>query len=98
MWTVAIRWSVFVEATGSTSNDRFVRKAIWYEDRAQAEDRRHWHRPRRATIVYSCMIRGVEKPISLFDVAKAKLKAGVLGLNYGLMFVPEVDPPRGSFI
>lgn len=44
-----------------------------------------------ATIAYACMVRGVGKHISLFDVAKAKLTAEVLDLNHGLMFVPEAQ-------
>lgn len=44
-----------------------------------------------ATIAYACMVRGVGKHISLFDVAKAKLNAEVLDLNHGLMFVPEAQ-------
>lgn len=39
-----------------------------------------------ATIAYVCMVRGIGKHISLFDVAKPKLHAEVLDL----MFVPEV--------
>ena len=42
-----------------------------------------------ATIAYACMVRGVGKHISLFDIAKSKLEAEVLDLNHGLMFVPE---------
>ncbi len=42
-----------------------------------------------ATIAYACMVRGVGKHISLFDIAKNKLDAEVLDLNHGLMFVPE---------
>ena len=42
-----------------------------------------------ATIAYACMVRGIGKHISLFDVAKAKLNAEVLDLNHGLMFVSE---------
>ena len=41
-----------------------------------------------ATIAYECMVRGVGKHVSLFDVAKAKVEAEVLDLNHGLMFVP----------
>jgi L-lactate dehydrogenase len=41
-----------------------------------------------ATIAYACMVRGVGKHVSLFDVAKAKVEAEVLDLNHGLMFVP----------
>ncbi len=41
-----------------------------------------------ATIAYACMVRGVGKHISLYDVAKAKVEAEVLDLNHGLMFVP----------
>lgn len=41
-----------------------------------------------ATIAYACMVRGVGKHISLFDVAKTKVEAEVLDLNHGLMFVP----------
>ncbi len=44
-----------------------------------------------ATIAYACMVRGVGKHISLFDVAKAKLHAEVLDLNHGLMFIPEAQ-------
>ncbi len=44
-----------------------------------------------ATIAYACMVRGVGKHISLFDVANAKLTAEVLDLNHGLMFVPEAQ-------
>lgn len=42
-----------------------------------------------ATIAYACMVRGIGKHISLFDIAKAKLNAEVLDLNHGLMFAPE---------
>jgi L-lactate dehydrogenase len=41
-----------------------------------------------ATIAYACMVRGVGKHISLFDVARTKVEAEVLDLNHGLMFVP----------
>ena len=41
-----------------------------------------------ATIAYACMVRGVGKHISLFDLAKTKVEAEVLDLNHGLMFVP----------
>ncbi len=44
-----------------------------------------------AAIAYACMVRGVGRHISLFDVAKAKLGAEVLDLNYGLMFAPEAQ-------
>ena len=44
-----------------------------------------------ATIAYACMVRGVGKHISLFDVARAKLNSEVLDLNHGLMFVPEAQ-------
>jgi L-lactate dehydrogenase len=44
-----------------------------------------------ATIAYACMVRGVGKHISLFDISKAKLHAEVLDLNHGLMFVPEAQ-------
>jgi L-lactate dehydrogenase len=44
-----------------------------------------------ATIAYACIVRGIGKHISLFDVAKPKLDAEVLDLNHGLMFVPEVQ-------
>lgn len=42
-----------------------------------------------ATIAYACMVKGVGKHISIFDIAPAKLEAEVLDLNHGLMFVPE---------
>ena len=41
-----------------------------------------------ATIAYACMVRGVGKHISLYDLAKTKVDAEVLDLNHGLMFVP----------
>lgn len=41
-----------------------------------------------ATIAYACMIRGIGKHISLYDVAKEKVEAEVLDLNHGLMFAP----------
>lgn len=41
-----------------------------------------------ATIAYAAMIRGVARQISLFDIAPAKVKAEVLDLNHGMMFVP----------
>ena len=41
-----------------------------------------------ATIAYACMLRGVAKQISLFDVVASKVQAEVLDLNHGLMFVP----------
>ena len=44
-----------------------------------------------ATIAYACMVRGIGKHISLFDVSKARLDAEVLDLNHGLMFVPEAQ-------
>lgn len=44
-----------------------------------------------ATIAYACMVRGIGKHISLFDVAKAKVSAEVLDLNHGLMFIPEAQ-------
>jgi L-lactate dehydrogenase len=41
-----------------------------------------------ATIAYACLIRGIGKHISLFDLSKAKVDAEVLDLNHGLTFVP----------
>jgi L-lactate dehydrogenase len=41
-----------------------------------------------ATIAYACLIRGVAKQITLFDMNKAKVDAEVLDLNHGLQFVP----------
>jgi L-lactate dehydrogenase len=41
-----------------------------------------------ATIAYACMVRGIGKHISLYDVARTKVEAEVLDLNHGLMFVP----------
>ncbi|HEY1498601.1 MAG TPA: hypothetical protein VGF88_03420 [Acidobacteriaceae bacterium] len=41
-----------------------------------------------ATIAYACMIRGVGRHISLFDIAQSKVEAEVLDLNHGLMFAP----------
>jgi L-lactate dehydrogenase len=44
-----------------------------------------------ATIAYACMVRGIGKHISLFDIATSKLNAEVLDLNHGLMFVSEAQ-------
>ena len=44
-----------------------------------------------ATIAYACMVRGIGKHISLYDLSKPKLQAEVLDLNHGLMFVPEAQ-------
>ena len=44
-----------------------------------------------ATIAYACMVRGIGKHFNLFDISKAKLRAEVLDLNHGLMFVPEAQ-------
>ena len=41
-----------------------------------------------ATIAYACMVRGIGKHISLYDVVKSRVDAEVLDLNHGLMFVP----------
>jgi len=41
-----------------------------------------------ATIAYACMVQGVGKHISLYDVATKKVEAEALDLNHGLMFVP----------
>ena len=41
-----------------------------------------------ATIAYACMVRGIGKHISLFDVVKSRVDAEVLDLNHGLQFVP----------
>ena len=41
-----------------------------------------------ATIAYACMVRGIGKHISLYDVVKSRVEAEVLDLNHGLMFVP----------
>jgi malate/lactate dehydrogenase len=35
-----------------------------------------------ATIAYACIVRGVGKHISLFDLAKTKVEAEVLDLNH----------------
>jgi L-lactate dehydrogenase len=42
-----------------------------------------------ATIAYAAMIRGVARHISLFDIAKTKVKSEVLDLNHGLLFAPQ---------
>jgi L-lactate dehydrogenase len=41
-----------------------------------------------ATIAYACLLRGVAKTISLFDLNAAKVQGEVLDLNHGLQFVP----------
>jgi L-lactate dehydrogenase len=41
-----------------------------------------------ATIAYACLVRGVAKTISLFDVNATKVEGEVLDLNHGLQFVP----------
>lgn len=43
-----------------------------------------------ATIAYACMIRGVGRHISIYDIARSKVEAEVLDLNHGLMFTPEM--------
>lgn len=42
-----------------------------------------------ATIAYACMVRGIGRHISIYDIAKTKVEAEVLDLNQGLMFTPE---------
>lgn len=37
-----------------------------------------------ATIAYACVVRGIGKHVTLFDVAKPKLHAEVHDLNHGL--------------
>src|SRR5690348_2814133 len=39
-----------------------------------------------ATIAYACMVRGIGRHISIYDIARAKVEAEVLDLNHGLMF------------
>ena len=41
-----------------------------------------------ATIAYACLVRGVAKQVTLFDVNRAKVSAEALDLNHGLQFVP----------
>lgn len=41
-----------------------------------------------ATVAYACLIRGVGKHITLYDLNRAKVDAEVLDLNHGLQFVP----------
>src|SRR3954463_377527 len=41
-----------------------------------------------ATIAYACLVRGIAKTISLFDLNAAKVESEVLDLNHGLQFVP----------
>ena len=41
-----------------------------------------------ATIAYACMVRGIGKHISLFDIVKSRVDAEVLDLNHWLQFVP----------
>jgi len=41
-----------------------------------------------ATIAYACMVRGIGKHISLYDVVKSRVDAEVLDLSHGLQFVP----------
>jgi L-lactate dehydrogenase len=43
-----------------------------------------------ATIAYACMVRGIGRHISIYDIARAKVEAEVLDLNHGLMFTPEM--------
>jgi L-lactate dehydrogenase len=42
-----------------------------------------------ATIAYVAMIRGVAPHIAMFDIAHTKVKAEVLDLNHGTLFVPQ---------
>ncbi|MDR3735134.1 MAG: L-lactate dehydrogenase [Acidobacteriaceae bacterium] len=44
-----------------------------------------------ATIAYACLIRGVSRQISLFDIGKEKVSAEALDLNHGLQFVPPAQ-------
>ncbi len=41
-----------------------------------------------ATIAYACLIRGVGKRISIYDLNASKVKSELLDLNHGLQFVP----------
>ena len=41
-----------------------------------------------ATIAYACLVKGIGKHISLYDVAKSRVDAEVLDLNHGVQFVP----------
>ena len=43
-----------------------------------------------ATIAYACMVRGIGRHISIYDIARPKVEAEVLDLNHGLMFTPEM--------
>jgi L-lactate dehydrogenase len=44
-----------------------------------------------ATIAYACLVRGVAKDITLYDLNAAKVEAEALDLNHGLQFVPMAN-------
>ncbi len=44
-----------------------------------------------ATIAYACLLRGVSRQISLFDIGKEKVHAETLDLNHGMQFVPPAQ-------
>ena len=44
-----------------------------------------------ATIAYTCLIDGVAKHIVLYDIDEKKVRAQVLDLNHGLLFVPPAQ-------
>jgi len=51
-----------------------------------------------ATIAYACLIRGVTKKLSLYDVSGDKARAEVLDLNHGAAFVPVTSITGGDDI
>lgn len=44
-----------------------------------------------ATIAYACVIRGVSRQIAIYDINASKVRAEVLDLNHGLLFVPAAE-------
>src|SRR5687767_12244178 len=49
-----------------------------------------------ATIAYACLIRGVAKRVSIYDLNAAKVKSELLDLNHGLQFVPMATVDGGD--
>jgi L-lactate dehydrogenase len=44
-----------------------------------------------ATIAYACLVRGVGKTITLYDIDADKTRAEVLDINHGIQFVPMAN-------
>jgi L-lactate dehydrogenase len=49
-----------------------------------------------ATVAYACLLRGVARRISLYDLNVEKVKSELLDLNHGLQFVPTASVDGGD--